>query len=169
MQSNSRENRKQDMISSRKRKQRREFNTNYHRSRTLIHDDAEQVEQGHSYLFIQAYEADIIRGPRASQAATSLEVFDYGDQLSGMTLPVRKVGDALIQWGENRLGKLPEFPGDEDDFTDSSKQAAAQPRNDYEKNAVWVDRYVVSTINAILAQGCIAMLGTQITSYPTHI
>jgi hypothetical protein len=129
------------MISSRKRKQRPEFKTNHNRSNIIIHDDADKAE-GHGLdpsLFIQAYEADIIRGPRASQAAESMEVFDYGIVTA---LPVRKIGDALIQWGENQLGKPSAFPGDEDELIGSSK-LAVKPQND-EKNTVWVDRYVIS-------------------------
>jgi hypothetical protein len=109
--------------------------------------DDEQAEQGHSLdpsLFIRAYEADIIRGHGASQAAASLEVFDYGT-LADMTVPVRKIGDALIQWGgDDKLGKPPAFPGDEDDLIGSSKQTTTKtkPQID-EKGAVWVDRYVV--------------------------
>jgi hypothetical protein len=137
------------MSSSRKRKQRPEFNTNPpgHNLNAFIGDDAqaEQVEHGpnlDSSLSIQAYEADIVRRQGASQAAASLEVFDYGTG-TGAALPVRKIGDALIQWGEDQLGKPPEFPGDEDEFIGSSnlKQAAkSMPQND-EKDVVWVDRY----------------------------
>jgi hypothetical protein len=128
------------MASSRKRKQRPQFDTTH--NRILTHHDARQAELEHEVnpsLFIRAYEADIIRGPQASQAAASLEVFDYE---TGTTLPVRKIGDALIQWGGNEFGKPPAFPGDEDedDQFNSSKQTT-EPRNE-EKNAVWVDRCV---------------------------
>lgn len=142
--------REQDMTSSRKRKQRPEFHTNYSRSDApdfIMQDDAEPAEQGHnldSLLFVQAYEADIIRGPRASQAAASLEVFDYRTG----TLPVRKIGDALIQWGEDQLGKPPAFPGDEDELI--GRDNATQSQND-DNNTVWVDRYVVSCSIALRA------------------
>jgi hypothetical protein len=129
-------------MSSRKRKQRPEFKTNHNRSNIVIHDDADKAEHGHGLdpsLFIQAYEAGVIRGPRASQAAESMEIFDYGTVTA---LPVRKIGDALIQWGENQPGKPSAFPGDEDELIGSSK-LAVKPQND-EKNTVWVDRYVVS-------------------------
>lgn len=142
------------MASARKRKQRPEFNTNHSLS---IRHEAEQAEQGLNLdqsLFIQAYEADIIRGPRASEAAESLEAFTYG-AAADHPVQVRKIGDALIQWGGNQLGKPSAFPGDEDEFISNSSQATKS--QDDEQNVVWVDRYVVSheliNLRATLA-GC---------------
>jgi hypothetical protein len=126
------------MASSRKRKQRPRFDTQQH-----THDGARQVDSellGHEIdpsLFIRAYEADIIRGSQASQAAASLEVFDYE---TGTALPIGRIGDALIQWGGKEFGRPPAFPGDEDHHFDCPKQTT-EPRNQ-EKNAVWVDRCV---------------------------
>lgn len=131
-------------MSSRKRKQRPEFNTSRGRSKpsNLLIQDDEEYDEDHKLdasLSIQAYEADIIREPRAAHAAASLEVFDYE---AGTTV---KIGNALIQWGEDRHGKPPAFPGDEDELIGSSKQAV-NSQND-EKNTVWVDRYVVSCVS----------------------
>ncbi|RDB21946.1 hypothetical protein Hypma_010938 [Hypsizygus marmoreus] len=85
-------------------------------------------------LFIQAYEADIIRGPNAALAAISVEV---STQLSSSSKssPI-KVGDALIKWEGHQLhGAQPAFPGDDDDF--GGRGTADENDND----AIWVDRY----------------------------
>ena len=157
------------MASARKRKQRPEFNTNH----SSIRHEAEQAEQGHNLdpsLFIQAYEADVIRGPHASEAAESLEAFAY-DTATDCPVQVRKIGDALIQWGENQLGKPSAFPGDEDEIIGSSRQAI-KLQND-EQNAVWVDRYVVSLelihLRATLVGFHLFCTGNQLTHHSMHM
>ncbi|KAJ7688955.1 hypothetical protein B0H17DRAFT_1331914 [Mycena rosella] len=75
-------------------------------------------------LFIQAHEADILRGSQAKQAADSLEV-NKGH-------PVRPGG--LIQLNSSNLTPVP-FPNDaEDDFISTAKDRTT-------KSVVWVDRY----------------------------
>ena len=51
-------------------------------------------------LYIQAYEADIVRGSHAQTAAQSLEVLQYttiGEEQQVHIVP--KIGSALIRWG----------------------------------------------------------------------
>ncbi|KAJ7641526.1 hypothetical protein FB45DRAFT_358980 [Roridomyces roridus] len=69
-------------------------------------------------LFIQAHEADIIRGPQAKKAAESLETS----------------GNALIQWNPRNLHEPAAFPSDEDDDFAPPPQTVAQ-------SSFWVDRY----------------------------
>ncbi|KAG6839966.1 hypothetical protein C0991_010006 [Blastosporella zonata] len=72
-------------------------------------------------LYVQAYEADIVRGARAAISAASLEV----PSLSGG----HKTGGALIKWGNQMQ---PAFPQDEDIIDTEASD---------DHNAVWVDRY----------------------------
>jgi hypothetical protein len=104
-------------------------------------------------LYIQAYEATIIRGPHAKAAARSLEVVQYDDfesesesddphsenQKKGRTRPV--VGEALIKWGGSRPTTVAAFPSDEDDclIRDGVDSPVLLPE---EEPAIWVDRYV---------------------------
>jgi hypothetical protein len=84
-------------------------------------------------LFIQAHEAEVIRGPQARIAAASLEV--------GISESSRlTVGDGLIKWGGERPNatkmRVPvnvAFDGEDSD--DEWKD---------ESEAVWVDRYALS-------------------------
>ena len=102
-------------------------------------------------LFIQAYEATIIRGPHAKALAKSLEVIQYDfesesddppsasqNQKKGRTRPV--VGEALIRWGGERPTTVAAFPGDEDQ--DSLIHDGVDSQVLPEEPAVWVDRYV---------------------------
>ncbi|KAF7328857.1 hypothetical protein MVEN_02515400 [Mycena venus] len=78
-------------------------------------------------LFIQAYEADIIRGPQAKQAADSLDVTQHLLNRSGRS--------GLIQWNPSNSHTAPAFPSDADDnFTSSSPDKTPN-------NSIWVDRY----------------------------
>ncbi|PBK77313.1 hypothetical protein ARMSODRAFT_1079342 [Armillaria solidipes] len=74
-------------MSSRKRKGRQN-KSSHHGSHLAAPSD---TSSSASQLFIQAYEADIIRGPRAKSAAKSLQV-DIGGSHS--------IGDGLIRLGE---------------------------------------------------------------------
>ena len=102
-------------------------------------------------LFIQAYEATIIRGPHAKALARSLEVVQYDfdsesddppsdseNQKKGRTRPV--VGEALIRWGGERPTTVAAFPNDEDE--DRLIRDDVDSQELPEEPAVWVDRYV---------------------------
>ncbi|KAG6902700.1 hypothetical protein C0995_012840 [Termitomyces sp. Mi166 len=73
-----------------------------------------------SGLYVQAYEADIVRGPAAKIAAASLQAPSPGTIESG---------GALIRWGTQTQ---PTFPQDEDIFGTQDVD---------EQNVIWVDRY----------------------------
>ncbi|KAE9409208.1 hypothetical protein BT96DRAFT_913379 [Gymnopus androsaceus JB14] len=74
-------------------------------------------------LFIQALEADIIRGPRGHAAALSLEIREVEGEID--------VGSGLIRLGEEYTPAA--FP--EDDFENDNKgEGPSQP-------IIWVDRY----------------------------
>lgn len=126
------------MSSSRKRK--------HHPNSDSIHyytkDTRSEQTSPDAALFIQAYEADIIRGPSATLAALSLEIYDY-DSLPSSSIqhPPLKVGDALIRWSRAQLEvSQPAFPDDEDDGVDSMEPTGVGD----DSNAIWVDRYVSS-------------------------
>jgi hypothetical protein len=94
-------------------------------------------------LYIQAYEADLIRGPAARLAAQSLEVTRLQvDAQDTREAPRWKIGEGLIKWDDEKLmrsrGKSAStltgfIKDDEDDLW----------IND-EKRSVWVDRYASS-------------------------
>lgn len=95
-------------------------------------------------LFIQAYEATIIRGPHAKAAARSLEVVPYEsdeDPPSENQKKGRTIGEALIRWGGSRPTTVAAFPSDADedclirDGVDSPVLLLLP-----EEPAVWVDR-----------------------------
>lgn len=82
-------------------------------------------------LYIQAYEADVVRGSHAQTAAQSLEVVEYTH-----TTMIPKIGTALIRWGgdtsiDKRYGGG--CRGDEDD------DRLPVATHDTE-TAIWVDR-----------------------------
>ncbi|KAJ3773679.1 hypothetical protein FB446DRAFT_731834 [Lentinula raphanica] len=108
-------------MSSRKRKHNRERFSN-HLSEA---EDTPSTSSASSALYIQAYEADITRGPRAHVAALSLEVrtvegeLDVGSglmRLGGEDMPSRSLDD---EW-DNHTNEEPMHP---------------------DPDAVWVDRY----------------------------
>lgn len=94
----------------------------------IDNDSATKPDPLHA-LYIQAYEADIVRGSHAQTTAQSLEVVEY----STNTTIIPKIGSALIRWG----GDAQHHHGggsDEDDMLPIATQGT--------ESAVWVDRYV---------------------------
>jgi hypothetical protein len=85
-------------------------------------------------LFIQAHEAEVVRGPQARIAAASLEVKTDSSGSSSQLI----IGDGLIRWGDagldaaRRQGVSAGFDEDDDDQSQD------------ERAAVWVDRYASS-------------------------
>ena len=77
-------------------------------------------------LYIQAYEADVVRGSHAQTAAQSLEVVEYTP-----TTIISKIGSALIRWGGYDIGDKRYGDGD-DDILPVATQGT--------ENAIWVDR-----------------------------
>lgn len=82
-------------------------------------------------LYIQAYEADIVRGSHAQTAAQSLEVIEYTP-----TAIVPKIGTALIRWGgDTSIGSKRYGDGgvdEDDDMLPVATQDTESP--------IWVDR-----------------------------
>lgn len=112
---------------------------------TRTHDHGEIVESDtrpdplHA-LYIQAHEADVVRGSHAKAAAQSLEVVEYNSSLNsvGEVTIVSKIGSALIQWGgdSTSIGKsYGDDGGDEDDMLPPATQGTME-------TPIWVDRYV---------------------------
>ncbi|KAK7033916.1 hypothetical protein VNI00_012540 [Paramarasmius palmivorus] len=85
----------------------------------LEHRHARHEGEPDPALFIQAHEADIVRGPQALVAAKSLEVSEA------------TVGSGLIRWGGEVVSRR--FTGEDDEGVDEEGEE--------EKDAVWVDRY----------------------------
>lgn len=84
-----------------------------------------------SSLFIQAYEADLVRGPSAYSAARSLEV------LKGKRTEII-VGDALIQWN---APARPRYESPSEHHLDSGSRGSHDDAPPQEENVIWVDRY----------------------------
>ncbi|KAG5650520.1 hypothetical protein H0H81_011951 [Sphagnurus paluster] len=125
------------MSSSRKRKNRSGHGTHWtenNNNLTFTTSDA-YPSTSSSALYIQAYEADIIRGPAAEHAALSLQA---PRQLNTVASP-SKVGEALIKWdGAQHLTAQPAFPGDE--IEDGFRNATRKPA-DQAGHVIWLDRY----------------------------
>jgi len=79
-------------------------------------------------LYIQAHEASVMHGAAATAAAQSLEALEYHTLPGGVDV-VRKIGSALIQWGDGPIAPLTDV--DDDSVHHTEKDAA-----------IWVDRYV---------------------------
>ncbi|TBU24616.1 hypothetical protein BD311DRAFT_701803 [Dichomitus squalens] len=90
--------------------------------------------QRDTVLFIQAHEADIIRGPQAAAAAKSLEfkVAEKSDQPGD-------VGDGLILWG-SRV-ELPAHNVSSDESITLSQRSDGAPSDRSKGRGLWVDRY----------------------------
>ncbi|KAG6828480.1 hypothetical protein H0H93_014867, partial [Arthromyces matolae] len=114
-------------MASRKRKHQNASNSN-----TNPHNNYPLSDQDQSAsLYIQAYEADIVRGPAAKIAAASLEV-----PLPGSI----QTGGALIRLG---IPTLPALPQSEDEM---SFGVQSEPQSNLDlsvdnRNHIWVDRY----------------------------
>lgn len=108
------------------------------KARSIKHrSNAKDFAQSHSYepdhsLFIQAHEADIVRGPQAHASALALEV----NTVDGRTIP----GEGLIQW-KNALDVPPGVEGQEVS----------------DEKAVWVDRYASSSAVSLLPQNILLL------------
>ncbi|KAF8966139.1 hypothetical protein BDZ97DRAFT_1641017, partial [Flammula alnicola] len=86
-------------------------------------------------LYIQAHEADIIRGPSAKAAAQSLEVVEYpaSEGMQGAVVHVvSKIGSALIEWGDDSTSGYSPVGNDDD---------AMPPTKQNPHSSIWVDRY----------------------------
>ncbi|KAF5368022.1 hypothetical protein D9758_004490 [Tetrapyrgos nigripes] len=116
-------------MSSRKRKHPNRNRSQRYRnepggSQTRIHEEI--VFTPDPVLFIQAHEADVIRGPKGRVAAQSLEVKrkDAQDEW--------EIGSGLIRWGGDAV--IPQgFP--DDDNEDSAWPSTST------SEGIWVDRY----------------------------
>ncbi|EJF62065.1 hypothetical protein DICSQDRAFT_180388 [Dichomitus squalens LYAD-421 SS1] len=98
------------------------------------HEQPPVSHQPDTVLFIQAYEADIIRGPQATAAAKSLEfrAAGEGDQPGD-------VGDGLILWG-SRV-ELPAYDVSSNESMTWSQRSDGAPSDRSEGRGLWVDRY----------------------------
>lgn len=96
------------------RKRKGRTYSNSHPSHAFPNDEHEHPAIDYS-LFIQAHEADLVRGPQAHAAARSLEV----ERQEGRVV---WVGDGLIKW---------ETAGRNEDNAESTSS----------QEGVWVDRY----------------------------
>ena len=86
-------------------------------------------------LYIQAYEADIVRGSHAQTAAQSLEVVEYTP-----TTIIPKIGTALIRWGGDDTS-VGERYGDRDRDGGGDEDDDILPVGTQDtETAIWVDR-----------------------------
>lgn len=121
-------------MSSRKRKYRHTSPESLSSSAPQLHPDIAP----HSMLFIQAYEADIIRGPNSEIAAKSLEVIDNSSIHSTELL----VGEGLIRWGGSRITRPGGLAAVADSMSFDGQDGDDGWRD--EDEAIWVDRYASS-------------------------
>ncbi|KAG5645301.1 hypothetical protein DXG03_006490 [Asterophora parasitica] len=92
-----------------------------------------------SALYIQAYEADIVRGPRSSLSTIGRKNPRIDDRNSKSTF----TGDALIQWA-GQVGARPAFPQEDQDDEAFGQVKKAGDQDTYARaNAIWMDRYDV--------------------------
>jgi len=96
----------------RKRKERTYYDT---KPPNTSPEAAEETSSIDYSLFIQAHEADLVRGPQAHVSARSLEVEKDGDKVTW-------VGDGLIKWG-----------------VPTQDEGSVEAVDDRE--GIWVDRY----------------------------
>ena len=137
-------------MSSRKRKH---FSSQWQTDRTATERrDNREPTAGPSSLFIQAHEAELVRGHRAKLAAQSLEIIattDGGGLGTGRGASSAKnnSGDGLIRWGGDHgmasanknarnQGDAPQTITDESDEGWQHDKSSGEP--------VWMDRYVFS-------------------------
>ncbi|OCH85857.1 hypothetical protein OBBRIDRAFT_784227 [Obba rivulosa] len=118
------------------RNRKRKHNDRSPRSRRLASRRPEAVEKPPAIdpgLYIQAHEADIVRGPQAWDAARSLEVKITEENGKRVVRP----GSALIQWkpsrGQNDVWEEDEY------MSLVGKDAEREQEQDSE--GIWVDRY----------------------------
>ena len=83
-------------------------------------------------LFIQAHEADIVRGPRAHAAALALEARTVGGKVVA--------GEGLIRWNAGLEAPRGDIGEDE--------EKTQQDMDD--GDTVWVDRYAYSSMYIVL-------------------
>ena len=98
------------------------------------YDRSQVSHQLDTALFVQAYEADLVRGAQAAAAAKSLEVRAAGnDGKQG------HVGDGLILWNPRAEQLMPEQSLEELVTLRQSPDSALSSRS--RGHGVWVDRY----------------------------
>lgn len=98
------------------------------------HEQPPVSHQPDTVLFIQAYEADIVRGPQATAAAKSLEfkAAEKSDQPGD-------VGDGLILW-DSRV-ELPAYDVSSNESIALSQRSDSAPSDRSKGRGLWVDRY----------------------------
>ncbi|KXN90735.1 hypothetical protein AN958_03750 [Leucoagaricus sp. SymC.cos] len=124
------------MFDSRKRKRQLErSNRRNHGRNDHDHPHIQDPEQDPT-LFIQAYEADLRRGPRARELAKSLEI-GYEPQSSQS-----KVGSALILWADGSGPLENTFDEDREDTISFGAKTSTKDTTSTEATpGIWVDRY----------------------------
>ncbi|KAF8151765.1 hypothetical protein B0H34DRAFT_728932 [Crassisporium funariophilum] len=159
---------------SRKRKHRahREHRPNHDSQLTLLSPHADSVESAFHMvedpedkpdplqaLYIQAYEADVIRGPRAKAAAESLEVYEYTLDESRRCIIKPMVGSALIRWGGETTNTSRVSVQDDDDDLPQAKHDSKSP--------IWVDRYDARLLLDALPDNTVVVTHDSRTDSPT--
>ena len=98
------------------------------------YDRPQASRQPDTALFVQAYEADLVRGAQAAAAAKSLEVRAAGkDGRQGYA------GDGLILWNPRAEQSVPELSSEELVTMGRPSDDALSDRS--RGHGVWVDRY----------------------------
>jgi hypothetical protein len=128
--------------------------------------NVEPQGDGQSAFSIPAFEAELIHGPHAKQAARSLEIVP-GTDAAGLAAGVTwNVGDGLIRWGGGVDSVLfNKNTGDTSSFqaiSDETEDGWLQDENTSEP--VWVDRYVLSQSSCLhhTRPSCIPWCGANL-------
>ncbi|KAI0668286.1 hypothetical protein C8Q78DRAFT_993754 [Trametes maxima] len=100
----------------------------------LRHDSPTASARPDLSLYIQAHEADLVRGPHAIAAADSLEVKRHEDD----SKPMLEVGDGLIRWRGREESDGYAEPMEERTQLGNAPKTPGTARED---EGIWVDRY----------------------------
>lgn len=86
-------------------------------------------------LFVQAHEADVVRGPRAHAAADSLEVTYYVDAGKRKA----RIGEGLIKWQGAAAGRV-EVEDDREELVSLGQASTTKRRDEEDAEGLWMDR-----------------------------
>jgi len=107
-----------------------------HRTQFISYPDQLDLAPPDRNLFIQAHEADLIRGPKASASAKALEVESYKEKGEERL----RVGDALLRWKRGSGSEATAAETFDDEILQLGLTEAKHSKEEEEEESLWVDR-----------------------------